>query len=190
MLTAGQQQPQPSAQTTHPPQPNLQSIFSHYPNSGAPAAPLHAQLAPQAQPAPQIDPSILAALNAFNQQQVQQPAPYVPAPPAHQPPDLSSILARISQQPQQQAPANQPQPYNYQDQYQQDSRKRPYDSSQQLGHDPNGDSKRGKANSGKKHVSQSRLKCQLTTIGLDAPTVYWRSYHTLQVLPGGQVQEG
>ena len=95
----------------------------------------------------------MAALNMFNQQQSQAPAAYNAAPPVPQTSNLSSILAQISQ-PQQQTPSNPPQNFGYQNQYQQDSRKRPYEGGQQRGYDPGNDNKRGKGNRSGKQVSR------------------------------------
>ena len=155
ILNSGQQQPTQSiSQPTPQAQPALESIFSHFSGLTGQIAPPHQQPAPQAQSTPQIDPQILAALNMFNQQQNQVPAPYNPAPSVPQTSNLSNILAQISQ-PQQQTPSNLPQNFNYQNQYQQDSRKRPYDGGQQRGYDQGNDNKRGKGNRSGKQVSQN-----------------------------------
>ena len=151
MLNTGQQQAQPAAQPAQQNQPALEAIFSQF------AHPPAQMPAPQAQPTPPIDPSFQAILSVFNQQQNQPQPSYTPAPAVPQTPNLSNILAQISQQQQQpQMQANPGQAFNYQNQYQQDSRKRPYDNGQPPPYDQGGENKRGKTNTGgKKHVSQT-----------------------------------
>ena len=158
MLNPGQQQqaqqpPQaPMQQAQQPSAGGLEAIFSQFRNSTAPAP------VPQAQSS--IDPSIQQALNLFNQQQQVQPQmPYQPPPPAvpqqQATPDLSNILARITQNQAPQQPQQQPQEgmYGYQDQQQQqqDSRKRPWsDGGGNQQYEQSNDYKRGKGFQGKK----------------------------------------